>query len=223
MYTQEQNDNTALIVCAKKGSDRCMEYLLEHNADPDKTNRFGLTPMAFSLRGGHIKCVRLLLLAGGIYNSPALIWEAQHATKPFMWLDFNDQLLQLLLMATPNICRVSEAAEKALYEHLTKENNLKADLLKLLVLCGKKRSSEEIDAIGGDEELKEFLHFYSSNVPKLQHLARVEVRSQMQYNVMHAYQRLELPITLQDYLVYKMEVKHCKELAEGDFKTLKQH
>ena len=200
-----------------------MEYLLECNADPDKTNRFGLTAMAFALRGGHLKCVRLLLLAGGIYNSPALIWEAQHATKPFMWLDFNDDLIQLILMSTPNVARMSEAAVKALFEHLTKENNIKPDLLKLFTLCGLKASMEQIDALAADEDLKTFLRFYSSNVPKLQHLARLEVRSRLHYNVLYAHTRLELPVTLQDYLVFKTEVKFCKELAQGDFKALKQH
>ena len=56
--------DTALHQAAHDGAVRSLQRELDRGADPNTTNRFGVTPLALACRGGHAAAVQLLLESG---------------------------------------------------------------------------------------------------------------------------------------------------------------
>ena len=61
--------HTALIKAARLGHKRCVDYLLESGADPEKRDHEGRTALMHSASKGHLICTGALLKAGADVNS----------------------------------------------------------------------------------------------------------------------------------------------------------
>ena len=58
VHVRADNDETILLVACKKGDLPIVKKVLEAGADPNKTDRFGCTPLYYACRNSDLECVR---------------------------------------------------------------------------------------------------------------------------------------------------------------------
>ena len=61
---QTRSGNTALIIAAKGGSDKLVDFLLANKADANQKNKYGNTALMQAAQAGHGKIVKKLIAAG---------------------------------------------------------------------------------------------------------------------------------------------------------------
>lgn len=68
--TEPAKQQTALILCARHGSVKCMQMLLQAGANPNATMMAGATAVYLAAQAAHTKCVQLLVRGGANVDVP---------------------------------------------------------------------------------------------------------------------------------------------------------
>lgn len=72
----DRDGNTLLIISARAGNTRLLEFLLSHRANTLKKNTYGDSALMFAAYRGDLPMVKQLLVAGADINQPG--WNALH-------------------------------------------------------------------------------------------------------------------------------------------------
>ena len=210
---QKQGGNTALHLAAQKGHLQCLEKLLTAGGDPDKVNNFGLSALSLALRHGHVTSVERLLTTGSSLSDPNLLWFSNMAvvTHTPLWINYNQDMIKLLIRATPNFSMVGADILSSLFQlHLCTLE--KRDLLRIYLLSGNKVNSEQLGVIelnpNYPRETDQFLYFvksYPKSVQPLQHYCRLCIRRCLKPNVFYGANKLPIPNTMKDYITLRDE------------------
>ena len=182
-----------------------MEVLLNHSANPDIQNHFGLSPLAMTLRNGHEKCARLLLKTGCINSKPQLVWNSTQMNELYTWISYSPEIMRILLIATPDLCQMGSDIVRKLYSTFLHSVQSPA-LVKTFFLAGNGLSQPEMNQLVSqveqtpNVELADWLKSYRKGVHSLQHLSRTAIRKTLRPNVFYASQLLPIPPPLQAYV-----------------------
>ena len=68
--TEPTKQQTALILCARHGSVKCMQMLLQAGANPNATMMAGATAVYLAAQAGFANCVQLLIRGGANVDVP---------------------------------------------------------------------------------------------------------------------------------------------------------
>ena len=199
---QEQNGDRALHISCKKGHQACVRRLLDAGADADIGNDFGFTPMAMALRHNQVECVKLLLLSGSPLSDPAIVWLSQKSDSVYTWTGYKTDLINLLLIATPDFSTLGPDINQAMYNKFLKDEE-KGEVVKFYLLTGNRLTEVQQAEINqySNKEVKAWLKNFQG--PKsLQHCCRLAVRKSLSPNTFSASKRLEIPQRLQGFLVF---------------------
>ena len=143
----QQDGKTALHLVCEKGYSQVIERLVAAGADVNATDVFGFTPLSRAFRFGKMDCVRILLTLDW-RSSPGMIWNAQTASGAVMWLGYDEKLLQLLVVATPDLSGQYPEACKTLYDnHLRPGSAYYPKLVRTYLLTGNHLTPEQLSTV----------------------------------------------------------------------------
>jgi uncharacterized protein len=80
---RDSNGMTVLILAVDAGCDSIVEFLLEHKASPNLTDRWGQTALMLAAGRNNLGCAKLLLAGGAALNTKAKngLTALQYATE----------------------------------------------------------------------------------------------------------------------------------------------
>ena len=200
---QQQNGNAALHVACEKGHYGCVRVLLDAMANPDVQNNFGFTPLAVALRNGQAKCVELLFSSGSVLSDPQIIWSSQTISGEQIWYNYDADMIELLLIATPSLRGCGDDMCREIYfTHVWRSES--PALIKTFFLSGNSLLMFNTRALLShvEDEMKCWLASFRK-LHSLQHYARLAIRKQLRPNAIFGAKMLPLPTPMRDYLVFK--------------------
>ena len=211
MAVVEQTGDTALHIAATKGHTRCAEMLLNAGADPNTTNKFGITPIANALRYHRVDTVEVLFATGSILTDPSLVWSSEtgqfdpFATVP-VWASYPPRLILKLLVATSDFIRLD--VDGVLLQHFydtflrTGQNE---EVIKMYLLTGNTLTTDQYNHIitMASDHLALWLRQFQTQVQSLQHYCTLAIRRELYPNTFSALKMLPLPDKMKQLLVYK--------------------
>ena len=197
----EQNGNRALHVACQKGFHGCVTRLVIAGANPDIQNYFGFTPLALALRSSHVECIRVLFEKGGHFADLSLIWLGEQMDGLPTWLGYSQDVLIILLTATPNLAAISDGTLPTnIYEHFLLRPST-SSLMKTFFVTGNTLPREMMNTLV--RNLSQFDKDWlkkCQDVQSLQHFARLGVRRNLNCNIIFGAKRLPLPLKLMEYM-----------------------
>ena len=194
--------NTSLHVAAEMGHLPCMKKLLNMGADINKSNSFGVIPLALALQHSNSSCVRLLLIQGGIHGDMSFIWRSKYQLEgPYSWMNYSKELMKILLLATPHLGAEPSDVLTQFYRlyFLPAEHS---EIIKLYLLTGNHVTKEQCQILcaSGDEEMARWIK-QARSVQNLQYYCTVAVRRTLSPNVYYGANNLCIPERLKSYLL----------------------
>lgn len=160
-----------------------------------------------ALSNGHCCCVNILLQTGCELSNPVYIWTSEQWNGMYSWIGYSPDVVQLLLVATPDFAANGSGPTRALYE--TFMRTMKSpELIKIFFMSGNKLKPDEMQGLlkqvqqAPNKELFEWLLSSITCVSSLQHWCRLAIRRALRPNVMYAYKLLPVPARVQEYLVF---------------------
>lgn len=202
---QEHTGNSAGHICCQKGHWKALEMLMNAGSNPDATNDFGITPIAYALKGGHVECVQILWKSGSLLTDPGIIWASTqpNSTDP-LWTNYSTDILRAVVIASPTVEKYGGGLSDILYDKFLKSGE-KVELVKAFLLTGNYLSAEQQQTIitNADEGLKNWFKEFQ-DVHTLQHHARLAIRKAMNNNCLFGSDTIkELPSKLKNYIVFR--------------------
>ena len=202
---QEQNGNRALHIACKEGNHACVRKLLEAGATVDMGNDYGFTPMAMALRYNRVECARLLFTSGSPLSDPHIVWLSQKVDNMFTWFSYKQEMISMLLVATPDFCEAGGNIVKEMYNKFLRKScdEGHAEVIKVYLMTGNGLTDEQHAAVLSEAkpELAEWLKNFQG-AKSLQHCCRLAVRKKLKPNVFSGATKLKLPPKLQEYILY---------------------
>ena len=148
MNTINPSGETALHAASASGAVECVRALLATEADVNRKNKYGDSPITLAAGRGHDKSLNLLLQAG--VNDGDITHSLISATE-----NGNSKCIGLLLEAGADVNIRNTTGETPLHLVVNKQYNMSTDALQLLIKYG-----AGVNAI--DREQNTALHFASS-------------------------------------------------------------
>ncbi|HEY6898047.1 MAG TPA: ankyrin repeat domain-containing protein [Rhodocyclaceae bacterium] len=158
----DRDGNTLLIIAARAGNGRLLEFLLGHRANTQKKNTFGDSALMFAAYRGDLPMVKQLLTAGADINQPG--WNALH----YAAYQGRDEVAKLLLAQGADPNRRAQNGQTAL---MLAAANGHAEVVKALLEAKAERSykdpqgnsASDLAQKGGNTQIMELLASVAPN------------------------------------------------------------
>lgn len=214
---QAQGGNTALHLAAREGYVKCVDKLLEYNADPDKNNDFNLSSVAMAFRMKRYRCLELLLEKSRYWLSFDSFWLNDYVAS-FLWTATNELndlcfLLSVLIKATPDFSRTRTNLKQNLFfkcrdtslTHVLKIWRMTEDLDSESFITRQKSSFNQ--SIEEHKQFVEWLDEYNKTPKSLAHFSRLAVRKSFHQhcNVYYGASQLIIPTSLKHDVTMEFE------------------
>jgi len=144
---QQQNGRTALHIACQVGRHQYISWFVAAGADPGIVDFFGMTPLDLALRSGHENCVREMLSLSSLAD-PLVLWTAQTRAGNNAWRSFSPDVIAVLIVATPNFSRCSEALNVMRNEHFRQPEKYE-QLIRMFLLTGNKLTAAQSTEVVG--------------------------------------------------------------------------
>lgn len=142
--------DTALHFAARSGFFKCIQILIEHGANPDKSNDSRISPLFDAVRTNHCKAALELLRHVNDVKTIEDLWLWDSRVPSYFWSTASDELIAVLLKATPCCDSARENLRKNLFSICVSRKFYKT--LKYWIYCGNSVDSEQKTEL--DEALK---------------------------------------------------------------------
>ncbi|NOR55401.1 MAG: hypothetical protein GQ531_04275 [Sulfurovum sp.] len=124
--------NNSLHALAKEGKCERLEEVLRNNAQVDKQNKHGMTPLHVAVLYNHVACVELLLGAAANAN----LAGEEGDTPLHSAVDTSKEMVELLLKHKAKVTTKNDYGSTALQDAVARPDNL--EIVKLLLAHGAK-------------------------------------------------------------------------------------
>jgi len=138
---QQQNGRTALHIACQVGRHEYIPLFVAAGANPSIVDFFGMTPLDLALRSGHEICVQEMLSLSKLAD-PHVLWTARTRAGNNAWRSFSTEVISVLIIATPNFGRCSEALNVMRNEHFRQPDKYE-QLIRMFLLTGNKLTSTQ--------------------------------------------------------------------------------
>jgi len=138
---QQQSGRTALHIACQVGRHEYISLFAAAGADPGIVDFFGMTPLDLALRSGHEVCVREMLSLSRL-TDPLVLWTAQTRAGNNAWRSFSTEVVCILIIATPNFGRCSEAVNAMQNDHFRQPEKYE-HLIRTFLLTGNKLTAAQ--------------------------------------------------------------------------------
>ena len=201
------------LLSSLKGSTECISLLLQSGTDVNKADDHGRTALILAAEQYNPKSIDLLLQAD--VNTPA-----NYGNTPLMEATISGQLftvnlrcMKLLLIAGARVNVINEVGQNAMKYHLSESSFISEDILFLLFVAGETVDVATVDRYDADSEygarvdVADYLPKIEPNLLDLKHICREAIRAQLiksnpQENMFTKIPKLNLPSSLEEYLLY---------------------
>lgn len=200
----QENRRIAMHLACKMGHEAVVQFLVSAGGDVNAMDLFGLTPLTLAMRHGKNKCAQLMLQNSTWH--PGIIWQEsdEHSNMPY-WTSYSEIILCLMVIGTPNILIVENIGQFNFiifvelcirYEQLIKAFYLTGNRIPEIYM---------FQVYNNFPNLGQWVHEMLS-VQTLKHYARIAVRRGLQTNVFYGTRKLDLPTSLQKYIIFEDEM-----------------
>jgi len=144
---QTQNGRRALHIACLVGRHEYIAWFVAAGADPGIVDFFGKTPLDLALLSGHEICVREMLSLSRSAD-PLMLWIAQTRAGINAWRSFSQEVICILLIATPNFSLCTQAVNVMRSEHFRQPGKYE-QLIKMFLLTGNKFTAPQAAEVRG--------------------------------------------------------------------------